>query len=297
MTSLPIIGLCLKPVRRVDMPVRPHPDGGHLREEECVYTANPADLAALHWAMALREQAYAGKARVIAWSLSPRAGEEILRFAVACGVDEANRIWLRDGEEEGRNAPWLQATRINAHLLGEAIQSHAPRLVITGDRSRDHGSEGFGAFLAHELGAAFARRAVTIERQGTHWRVQARVARGYRQTLDLTEPAVLTVPHQGTHPPDPSLPQWIKSRKARIPVTLVDLPNMEPPQATLRPPLPRVKLRSDLPTQSGAEDRISNLIFQDADREGVVMREGGPALQAEAIMTLLREQGYLEKSK
>lgn len=295
MASLPVIALCLKPVRRSDLPVRFGRDGRPSRENEFSWVANPADKAALQAALDIRERDYGGKAQIIAWCCAPANGDEILRYALACGVDAVRRIWPLAASDAQGDGSWIQSTRAFARLLSLELAPVGPQWVITGDRSQDNGSEAFGAFLAHELGVTFAHRVVTMERHATGWDVQVRVERGYRQVITLTEPAVISIPSQGPHPPDPGLPAWIESRRAIIPLSSIDPTSLYSSPISLRAPLPRVKARSDLPRQPEAEERISHLMSMTSEGEGITVSAGTPASKADAILSLLVEKGYVEK--
>jgi electron transfer flavoprotein beta subunit len=292
MTAPALLCVCIKPAWRTEVPLRLDAAGRGPRPAEALVAADPAALSALALALALR--AAEPGVRVLALAVGPPAAEAVLREALAAGADEALRVW---GADWPAAAPPVDAgdgvTRAHAAAAAQALRSRAPALVLAGERSADTGHEAFGAALAGELGAAFAHRCSELRRAGAGWQALVRLERGYGQPVALPEPAVATVSARLPRPAEASLPAWLAARAAAIPLFAAEGP---PPQAgpgALRVPLPRTK-RLPVPGAGlSAEERIRALVELPAQGGGTVLADASPEAQAEAVLALLRERGYL----
>jgi electron transfer flavoprotein beta subunit len=322
-----LLCVCLRPAWRTDVPLRLHPAGAALRGEDALAVTGPAELAALQLALTLRDRLREGlgaSARVLALSVAPPAAEGVLREALAAGADEVLRVWGRDGSSTADAEPGTpagtrsgapsgtppgvvdaagDATRALARAAASVLRPRAPALVLTGERSGDSGHEVFGGFLAAELGAAFAHRATEAEPaapDGSRWRVTVRLERGYGQVLELAAPAVITVAASLPRPGYAGLPAWLASRRAAVPALVPTIEPATPPthaarrgETTLRVPVPRVK-RYTVPGQGlSAEARIRAMVTLEAQGGGTLLSDASPEAQAEAVLRLLGERGYL----
>jgi electron transfer flavoprotein beta subunit len=297
MAAAPLLCVCMKPVRRTDVPLRLDAAAQAPRAEESLLAPDPADLAALRLALELRG-ALPG-ARVLALSVAGPETEALLREGLAAGADEVLRVWgAAWPEPEPGAAPPLDAsggaTRARALAAAAALRARAPALVLAGERSADSGGECFGAYLAAALGAAFAHRVTAVRPRpgGAGWDVTVRLERGYGQALALPAPAVATVSAQLPRPGYAALPAWLASRAAAVPVARVETPPPTPAPTHLRLPVPRVK-RTHVPAAGlSAEERIQAMVTLPAGAGGTVLAGQPPEAQAEAILALLRERGY-----
>ncbi|MEE8434457.1 MAG: hypothetical protein V3S64_06675 [bacterium] len=311
------------------------PDGAFhaIRTDDSLPGANPADLAALGTALELRPR-LPEDARVLVLSVGEAAVEEvailesILRGALAAGADQVARIWLESSRSSSGENPGgspaagfaeatAQSTWRNARGAAQALRPMAPRLILTGEKSADSGRGCFGAFLAHELGADFAHRISRIDPLDGRWRVTARLEAGYGQEMVLGQetvgqktvsmPAVVTVAGPPGKLPYPSLPAWIDSRTAEIPVIRVapsPVPSVHPMppvdsaagggESVLRVPMPRVKSYAVPEGGLSAEQRIGVMVGEGTGAGGAVFAEGSPEEQAEAALALLKKRGMVD---
>lgn len=289
------IAVCLQLAHTTDVRIRLREDGRAFRAEEAAGAINPADLSALALGLSLAAEG-GGLAAV---TVGPEDWEAPLREALAAGAVQAVRVWNGAWPAE----VWAGAidgsaghTAFCARMAAAAIEPLAPRLVLTGESGAVAGHGCFGAFLAHALGAAYAHRAVLLEREGGGWRVRVKLERGYTQEMTLPAPAVVTVSAALPVPPPATLPAWLDSLEAKIPVIQPAEAYPAGPHTTLRAPVPRVK-RFELPGGTlDAEGRIRAMVDLPTGSGGTVIpREAGAEAQAEAIAALLEERGYLGK--
>lgn len=294
MAEAPLLCVCLKPAWRTDVRLRLDAAGTGLRAEEALQQADAAGLAALGLALELRARLPGGAGRVLALTVGPPAADDVLREALAAGAGGVLRVWGRDWPPQPLPLDGgADGTRAAAALAAEALRPHAPLLVLAGERSADTGHECFGGFLAAALGAAFAHRVTAVEPDGADWRVTVRLERGYGQALRLSAPAVLTVSAQLPRPGEAPLPAWLASRAASIPLAAPEAPPPAPAPAALRIPVPRVKHYAVPGRGLPAEARIAALVTLPAQGGGTVLVDTPPEAQADAVLALLRERGYL----
>lgn len=294
------IAVCLKRNHDTTVGLRLDQAGRGIRAEEAPASRNPADLAALACALALR--AHMPGARVLALAVGPREWEEPLRGALAAGADEALRLWNASwplarftGEVDGS----ASHTRFVAEAAAEVLRGRVAPLVLAGEASLDGTHGCFGAFLAYALGAAYAHRAVSIELvtgvapQAAPWRVRVKLDRGFTQEMELISPAVVTVSASAATRSEAGLPAWMASRAARIPLQAPGLSYPAAPPTLLRAPVPRVKRYSVPDPALDAESRIRVMVEQPLSGGGArIDAEQGTQAQADAVLAMLAERGF-----
>ncbi len=292
-----LLCVCLKPVLRTEVPLRLDPAGAGVRAVEAQAVTNPADLAAVEQALALREGVGAGTG-VLALTVGPPAADAVLREALALGCDAVLRVWHAAWPPHaGALDGTARATRSAAEAAAAVLHDRTPALVLTGERSADAGHACFGAFLAHALAADFAHRVTRVApaAQGG-WEVVVRLERGYGQALALGTPAVVTVSAQGPRPAEAPLPAWISAQQTPVPVEAVGLAPAAAAETTLRIPVPRVKRYAVPPATLPAEARIQAMVAMEAGSGGTLLDARGSATDrdaaVDAAVALLRERGY-----
>jgi len=293
--SLPLsIAVCLKSVQLPSVRLRLDESGRAPRAGDAPVSVNPADLTALALALALGAER--GAAGVVALTAGPDSWEETLRLALASGAQQVFRIWNDEWPVErweGAQDGSATHTAFVAQVVAEALQAAPPDLVLSGESSLDSGHGCFGAFLARALGATYAHRTVALSRADAGWRARVKLERGYTQEMVLEAPIVLSVAPGLPQPAYPSLPAWINGRSAVIPRRASSLRYPALPGTTLRSPRPRVKQFAVPDSALDAESRIRAMVEQPMGGGGQTLQAGAsPVAQAEAIVKLLREQGY-----
>ena len=137
--------------------------------------------------------------------------EEILREAIALGVDEA--VLLSDPAFDGSD------TLATSYILSKAIARLGQvDIVICGRQTMDGDTGQVGPQLAEHLGLPFISYVSQIEeiREG-YMRVQRMVEEGH-QVVEMPLPGVISVVKEINVPRLPSLRGLMQSKKAKIPV-------------------------------------------------------------------------------
>jgi electron transfer flavoprotein beta subunit len=148
-----------------------------------VWIPNPTDFCALEEGLKIRER-YGGE--VVAVSLAPKEGEDVLKKALIYGADKAIRVW----EESLAEADTWTASAIIKQIL-EIVDFD---LVLCGDKSKDSSGEFFGVALAHRLNLPLVTGVIKLEVRGEKKAiVDKKLERGERETYSVDLPAVITV--------------------------------------------------------------------------------------------------------
>jgi electron transfer flavoprotein beta subunit len=168
---------------------------GILDIREASLIMNPGDRYALEEALALKDEA---EAHVVAVSMGAPEAEDILREAMAMGVDEA--VLLAD--EAFVSVDSSAAVRI----VGEAINKiGAYDLILTGDRGLGDGTGEFAPRLAQYLGLPQIVRARQLTVSDGKVAARRTLSAGY-VVLEAQLPAVVSVDAGANVPRHPSLP-------------------------------------------------------------------------------------------
>ncbi len=144
----------------------------------------PADLHALEEALAIKDRS--PSLRVVALHVGPSAGEDVLRQALALGVDDAVLLW----DEAFVGSDSLATARI----LAAAVHRLGAQIVLCGNRGADGDGGQLPLQLGQLLGAAAISDILAIAVEGGG-RVVARQALewGRQAMVDCLLPAVLAV--------------------------------------------------------------------------------------------------------
>jgi electron transfer flavoprotein alpha/beta subunit len=161
---------------------------------------NPGDRHALEEALALKDQA---DAHVVAVSMGPPEAEDILREALAMGVDEAVLLTGEAFASVDSSAAVM--------IVGEAINKiGAYDLILTGYRGLGDGSGEFAPRLAQYLGLPQIVRARQLAVGDGKLTARRTLSAGYA-VLEAQLPAVVSVDEGANVPRHPSLPGSISA--------------------------------------------------------------------------------------
>ena len=261
-------------VRWVDL--RPEIDQltGEVRTDARRGGFSAADQAAVEIALCLGQD---WDATVELVSVGGPHIEPALRELSATGVDRVVRV---DG---GDAAGGL------ADALGGVD------LVVCGDYSTDGGSGAVPALVAHELGVAQALGLVTLE-VGSRGMVTAtrRLGGGRAERLAVAAPAVISVEGSMATLRRAALPALLNAAERPVEVASGRSVGRAPVVVEAGPWRPRAR---SLPPPVGrdARDRIIALTGALVDRTPPRVLDLEPAEAADAIVTQLRDWGYLER--
>lgn len=204
-------------------------DGSGVVVEER-YGMNFFDSLAVEEALRIKER-HGGK--VTAVSLGPQASQEVLRTALAMGVDEA--ILITD--------PALEAPDefVTAHLLAKAIKGLSADLILCGKEALDDASGIVGPLVAAALGIPCVTMVTKVEvvSEG-RVRVEREVEEG-REAFSVKLPAVLTAQKGLNEPRVPSVMGVVKAMKT--PIKTLDLQALGVSPAEVQS-LRRIKVRA-----------------------------------------------------
>jgi electron transfer flavoprotein beta subunit len=194
------------PIKQVYDPgtVRVSRSRGILDTRQGELILNPGDRYGLEEALTLKDE---GGAHVVAITMGPAEAEDILREALAMGVDEA--VLLTD---EGFSSVDASAAVM---IVGEAIKKIGDcDLILTGYRSLSEGTGEFAPRLAQYLGHPQIVRASHLA--VTNGTVSARrtLSSGYA-AMEALLPAVVSVDQGANTPRHPSLPGSIAAYDER----------------------------------------------------------------------------------
>ena len=273
--------------------VEVNPFTGDIDFSRTLYVLNPADAAALELALRLRSDGDT----VAAFTVGPFEAETVLRDAIAVGADEVLRIW-----EEERTTTRPAATSL---LLATALRTEGlPDLVVCGARSLSGGSGKVPSLMAAYLDWPVVTDILEFSVQADRVRFRRRLPRGARSEGEVTLPAVLAV-EAGTAPLRyASLPGLMKAKRATIPVRHLPELGLSPmdlsfPTATVQaamPPYPRPR-ETFIPDSSlSPDERVAQIMSAGVAQKAGRIVEGPPEEMADAIIALLCEHGFVDRS-
>jgi electron transfer flavoprotein beta subunit len=156
-----------------------------VRTAEISYI-NPFDLFALETAVQMKKEY---SASVTAITMGPKISEEVLREALAIGVDRA--VLLSDPRFAASD------TLATSYVLGMGIRKiGAFDLILCGMRTTDSDTAQVGAQLAEELSLPHVAGVETLKREKNGFRVE-RISDGFREILEVEAPALFTISPKG----------------------------------------------------------------------------------------------------
>lgn len=179
--------------------VRIRPDGSGVDLDNVKMAMNPFDEIAVEEAIRLKEAGIASE--VVAVSVGPAKAEDVLRRALAMGVDRGILV-VHDARTEPLGV---------AKLLRAVAREEAADLVLLGKQAIDDDANQTGQMLAALMGCGQATFASKLEIAGRKARVTREVDGGL-QVVDLPLPGVVTVDLRMNTPRFASLPNIMKAR-------------------------------------------------------------------------------------
>ncbi len=169
---------------------------------------NPFDLYALEEALRLRETQ---GGRITALSMGPLAAEEVLRDAIAMGVDGG--VLLSDRRFAGAD------TLATSYTLAQSIRRlEDVDLIICGKQAADGDTAQVGPGLAANLGIPHVTQVRKIDRITEESITVRRLTDSGYEVIEVGLPAAITVVKEINEPRLPGLRGMMRAKKAEIPV-------------------------------------------------------------------------------
>ena len=182
MTAMDIV-VCVKRVPDLtEAELEIDPSGRKLDDSDLDYDINEWDDFAIEAAVQLKEK-HGGS--VLAITVGDEEAEEVLRRALAMGVDEA--LHLSDDDFVGAD-PWLVASALHQALEGRSFD-----LVLCGAMSSDGTSAHTGGMLAALLDVPQVALATSLEIKDGVALARHEVEGGLEREVELSLPALITV--------------------------------------------------------------------------------------------------------
>lgn len=299
--SGPLVVVCLAPTD-----LRPEVDDltGAVRADGRLADLPVAEAAALEHGLRVAE---AWDGWVLAVAAGPAEIDTVLHGVAALGA-EVVRVDLEGhgGPQAGSPVSGPQPVGagdlvgdpkgVAAALAAAILARGAPALVLCGDRSGAHGVGAVPALLAQELGLDQALGLVSVAVEGPRrLLVERRLDRGWRERLQVSGPAVLSVEGAG-----------VRLRRASLAAALSVAPEtigVEPARGRIhaggevrvgapRPYRPRT--RPVPPPEGDAHQRLLALTGALSVREPArVVGPAGPDQAADELVAYLERFGYL----
>ena len=198
--------VCMKQVLDTRVPLEVN-DSVKQKESSPIYIMNPADRVALTKALEIKDTSKGSE--VTAITAGPKRAEQMLRLALASGVDRA--VYLRDEIFESSDA------YITALALSSVIKELEYDVILCGNRSLDTNAGQVPAFLAESLGIPQVSGVMSLEvispQRVRLWR---RLEKGRRQIVECPLPALYAVDSSAGQPRYVSEFALIRSRQREI---------------------------------------------------------------------------------
>lgn len=202
------IAVLIKPVPEAETRLRARSDGTQLDAEGVRFVLAGYDESAIEQALLLKEATPGSKVRAVAFGPAPRT-EEVLRAALALGVDEAT--WV-ESPTEGADDPGIVARALAFALL------RVPHDLLLGGKQAGDDEEGLvTAAVAEALGIAdfgsvVNLRAVAATNSLTFQRATEEGIESWTAPL----PCAFALQQAWNDPRTAKLPNILKSRKIPI---------------------------------------------------------------------------------
>ena len=282
--------VCVKQVARITIRNGFDPKTKDIVRDGLVYILNPYDEIAVE--EAIRQKEKAGEGEVTAISVGPSRAEEVLRWCLALGVDEA--IHVLDDNAEGLD-PWATATTLAGLIRGMEYD-----LLLFGKMAIDDEMGQVGIFVAELLKlpvvTMVTKMDVTDDGRAT---VQRALERGNREEVTCPVPAVFTVEKMLNLPRYPTFPARKTARTK--PIQQIDMQSLPSSPgdtkmvfARLAPPKPRPKRILSPDSKMSAADRIKFVMTGGMGKKKGEAVGGDPKKMVSSILDFLNEKNVID---
>lgn len=246
--------VAVKRVVDYNVKIRINADGTDVATDGVKMGINPFDENAIEAALQLKEQAQASE--IVAVSLGSSANQDVLRHALAMGIDRA--ILLETNNK-------LQPLAV-AKLLKAVIAQEQPDLILLGKQAIDDDAGQAGQMLAALLNYPQATFASSLQLENNELLVTREVDGG-TETLALSLPAVITADLRLNEPRFVKLPNLMMARKKKI--TTIPVADLG---VDIKSRLKLLKVAEPAPRKAGMMvTSVDELLQKLLDHEGVTL--------------------------
>ncbi len=249
--------VCVKQVPDMESVLTLAADGKWIDEKDLAFRMNEYDEYAVEQSILVKEQ-LGGKAELTVLSIGPPRAVDVVRKAMAMGVDRG--VHIRDDQSSQRD-PWQIATMIASYASDKGFD-----LIFTGMQSQDRGSAQVGVFLAELLGIACITTVVKFSLTGSEAAADRELEGGVKMQVTCALPAVVTCQLGLNKPRYPTLPNIMKARQKELLALFPD--DVSHDDARVE-------------TQS---------IYRPERKAGVIVLDGANDEMAETLVAILKEQ-------
>lgn len=244
--------VAVKRVVDYNIKVRLKPDGSNVDIEGVKMGINPFDENAIEEALLIKEKGLASE--VVAVSIGAPANQDVLRHALAMGVDRAILV------EANLD---LQPLGV-AKLLKSVVTREQPGLIILGKQAIDDDAGQTGQMLAALLDYPQGTFVSKLEVTGNEIEVTREVDGG-TEKIALSLPAVVTADLRLNNPRFVKLPNLMMARKK--PVETINANDLD---AKIAPRINLLKVNEPLGRKPGIKvDSVEELLNKIRAHEGV----------------------------
>jgi len=289
------LAVCVKEVLDARLPLQVVPPVGSVMQlgTERITVMNPADRAALEVALALRAENPGSRVEV--FSVCGPDEEHALRFALARGVDAAERL-----SPDARS----QGPPFTALLLATRLAEEKFDLICCGDETLDNSSAMVGPLIGELLDLPQVT-GISKVRQCDSGKllVERSLDRGRRELVELELPGVITLKADAAEPQYVSARRLEQAGRREIRVRTLQLEASAPrlprwPEAEKKvPPRARVKRKFMPDVNMPAAERVKMIMAggmapQASSQSSTTIVEGDPDYLSEQLFRFLKHHEF-----
>ncbi|MEE8399424.1 MAG: electron transfer flavoprotein subunit beta/FixA family protein [Desulfobacterales bacterium] len=279
--------VCVKQVADIYVQRGYDPDIDSIVSEGLVYILNPHDEVATE--EAIRQKEVAGGGEVTAITIGPSRAEEVLRWCLAMGVDNAIHV-LNDRSEN--LDPWVTAS-----LLADLIEDMEYDLLLFGKIAIDDEMGQVGTFVAELLDLPVVTGVTKIDIDEGKAAVQRALDKGNREEVTCPIPGVFTIDKKLSRPRYPTLPiRMVAETKPIQRIEMESLSSLTPSKmdrVRLGPPKLRPK-RIVMPDSNlSPADRLKFVMTGGLGKKKGGSVGGDPKQSASSIVDFLKEKNVI----
>ena len=247
---------CVKQVPDTETLIKVKPDGSGIVEDGIKWVMNPYDEFGVEEALKLKEK-LGGDVTIV--SVGPARAMETIRTALAMGAEKG--IHIDDPSLNGADA------YTTASALAAAIKGLPCDIIFCGQRAIDGDAGQVGSVLADMLGLPSVTLVTKLEIAGTAVKAQKAIE-GATVTIETSLPCVITAQKGLNEPRYASMPGIMKAKKKPV----------------------DVKNAAAIGVTAAVKAKVAKTVPPPARPPGKILQGDDPALKAQELMKLLREE-------